>query len=921
MGVIVRRNERSWAIEMISQMNFILARMNLRIRRAGGERTLSVNKQSMFPDVLLYGDEGQTRILQGWELKMPDVPITDETFRKDAERKAVALGLSSFVLWNFTYAKLYIREDGLFYEARIWDRTDYITTREEVELYQEAWKPVLEEILLTVNEYLVKGRIQAAFMAESLTDHLVTEVIQRNKGLVAEHLAAEAGRSMKMESSLKVWWQAFHEEYERDETNLYSAYAKSILLNWLNRFLFANLIKKYHDCARRIERIGHDSTPAEGNRIIEEIVAEGDFYNVFRPLEFNERIPEAAWMDLVDYNGFLCQNRIGNVEQSVLQDIMEKTVHAAKREIRGQYATPDALADILCQVTIEDWSRHCGDFCTGTGTIAKAVIHNKRKRLQTVKEAYATTWMGDKSGYPLQIANIALTSIEVLELPLNLFQADVFTLKPGQPVVLRNPSDGAELQKELPHFHGLVSNLPFVKYNNIAADEVSYLEEIRQSVVKHTGILFPAGKADLYHFIPFWLHGLLEPGGKLGVILSNSWLGTAVGLKFYQALLYYYDLQTVVLSNFGRWFENADVVATLAVLQKKEISPPEGKNRIQFCLTNYDIKDRDENKKERLVHSIVLGQELDASVLRRKEYRVEEISGILKHGVTLNALFHNLDWMEEMQKHLLPIGEILTVKRGERRGWNDLFYPKGAHGIEPEYLKPVLKKPAKLKSFTARADLEAFCCSKSKEELKEAGHLGALSWIERFEHVRNNTGKPLPAALKCTGRYWYEMDDGAKADFVTILNPDRRLFVAKFEETTFVDQRFTRMLRKDKTVSMKLVHALLNSIYGMFAIEAIGFGRGLGVLDATSTKLKQMFLINPYEIREEDRKRIEYLFDKIQSRDVMEITGELRDPVRREFEEAVLGAIGCEHLYEGIKASLLSMQHTRHTAEAAGRNQ
>lgn len=375
-----------------------------------------------------------------------------------------------------------------------------------------------------------------------------------------------------------------------------------------------------------------------------------------------------------------------------------------------------------------------------------------------------------------------------------------------------------------------------------------------------------------------------------------------------------------MLSNEGRWFENADVVGTLAVLQKKEeISPPKGNESIQFGLTNFDIKEKDENKIERLVHSIVLKKELDSTVFRRKEYRVSEISGILKHGVTLNALFHNLDWMEEMQEHLIPIGEILTVKRGERRGWNDLFYPKGPHGIEAEYMKPVLKKPARLKSFTARADMQAFCCSRSKEELAAAGHLGALSWIERFESVRNQTGKLLPAALKRSGHYWYEMDDGAKADFVTILNPDRRLFVAKFEETTFVDQRFTRMLKKDETVSMNLVHALLNSIYGMFAMEAIGFGRGLGVLDATSTKLKKLYLINPYEIREGDRKEIERLFDKIQARDVKEVTAELQDPVRRQFEEAVLRAIGCEHLYEGIKASLLSMQHTRHTAEKGSR--
>ena len=105
MGTIIRRNERSWAIVIISEIKVMLNGLGLKIKSAGGESTLSVNKKSMFPDVLLYEDEAQTKILQGWELKMPDVLITDEALIADATRKAKALGLNSFVIWNFTYGK------------------------------------------------------------------------------------------------------------------------------------------------------------------------------------------------------------------------------------------------------------------------------------------------------------------------------------------------------------------------------------------------------------------------------------------------------------------------------------------------------------------------------------------------------------------------------------------------------------------------------------------------------------------------------------------------------------------------------------------------------------------------------------------------------------------------------------------------
>ena len=52
MGTIIRRNERSWAIVIITEIKMMLNGLGLKIKSAGGESTLSVNKKSMFPDVL-----------------------------------------------------------------------------------------------------------------------------------------------------------------------------------------------------------------------------------------------------------------------------------------------------------------------------------------------------------------------------------------------------------------------------------------------------------------------------------------------------------------------------------------------------------------------------------------------------------------------------------------------------------------------------------------------------------------------------------------------------------------------------------------------------------------------------------------------------------------------------------------------------
>ncbi|NBI64379.1 hypothetical protein D3Z38_15320 [Clostridiales bacterium] len=913
METIVRHNERSWAIVIISEIKAMLDKMNIKIKSAGGESTLSVNKKSMFPDVLLYEDEAQNKILQGWELKMPDILITDEALIKDATRKANALGLNSFVIWNFTYGKLYIKNDkDDFKEIRTWSGTNHIKKREDVQTYKAEWLPIIQDIVLTVNEFFVKGAISTLPVAITVSDGLMTAIIQKNKDIVAENLIIEVSKNMKMESRIRLWWNAFHEEYDQDETNMYAAYAKSILLNWTNRVMFANTIKKYHNCAYKIDAINRECTPAEGNAIIERIVEEGDFYSVFQKLEFNEIIPADTWLDIVDYNQFLIENNIEKVDQSVLQDILEKTVHTAKREIRGQYTTPACLADLLCQITIQDWNAQCADFCAGTGTIAKSIIKNKENRLHNSKVSFMTTWMSDKYAYPLQIANVAVTNIEAINLPLNLFQADVFEVNVGDKIELKSPINGSSLEKEIPAFGAIVSNLPFVEYNKIAADEIEYIEKYRQKIKDSTGIEFTAGKTDLYNYLPFKLHELLEENGRLGIIISNSWLGTDIGKKYFQALQYYYDICVVIMSDCKRWFQNANVVATLLVLQKRTVAKPNKEARIDFWLIHKDINQLAASQQETIVNSIVLGEEVDPSIISLKNYTIGMIEQITRKGIVMNALFHDVSWVDELSDCLIPLEEMLVVKRGERRGWNDLFYPTANDEIESEYIKPVLKNPAYLESFVAQADIVAFCCHKSKEELKQLGHTGALRWIEKFENIKNRAGKPLPQALKKSGQFWYEMSDGTKADFVTAINPDKRLFVSKFDESTFVDQRFTRMLVKNTDISIDLLHALMNSLYGMFAIEAIGFGRGLGVLDASSTKLKHIYMINPKLISEKDAKEIIELFHKMRRRNVMDTINELEDQERENFDRKILRAIGHEDLYESIKRSLLSMQHTRH---------
>ncbi len=905
MTAIIRQNERSWAINLISKINAIAEQADLFIKRAGGEATVSTGRKStMFPDVILYGNKEQNIILQGWELKMPDVPIEDEAFIKDAQRKAAALNLNSCLIWNFTYAVLYVRDArNCFSKLRQWSDTAHIKTRQDVETFRSDWERLLEKVIFEVNGYFVSGQFHNASLGDVISETTLMTLIQRNKSAVAEHLRACSFRDSVMAAYIDNWWAGIKSEYERDEQDKYKAYAKTMILNWTNRILFAHIIKNRQNGALLIDKLDYKTAPEDANELFRKITAACDFYNVFSEIKYNENIPKAAWQDFAELSCFLKSNGIQYLDQKALQNILEGSVTASRREINGQFTTPPALAKLLVLLTVRDWSGNILDCCCGTGTIPKAAIQIK-KELSTAKEAAETVWACDKYKYPLQAANLSMTDADTIHLASRLFQHDALTLTSGEDIVIVNPENGKEMHLSLPSFDAVVSNLPFVPFEIIPDDDKKIISEI----CAPWGL---DGRSDLYCYIAAKIADVIKPGGMLGIITSNSWLGTKAGAKLIEVLKDRYYIRQVHISGKGRWFKNADVVTTIMILEKKGNAPSDctdfwlWKEPLETFLENPD-------KENTLVNASLLERELDPSIAKLSRYTQKQIDDLLHLDICYNALFHNVDWLLDIKNKAVPIGEVFHVFRGSRRGWDALFYPaEGAHNIEEPYLKKVLINAKNVTGLVAVPDRDAFCCRASIDELRALGHMGALKWIEKFEDQKNGVGKPLPSVLKRKGMHWYEMQDNEIAEFFTMMNPDQRIFFGRFETPSFVNQRLIGLTHRAGDSDPDLCHALLNSMFTAFYIEASGFGRGLGVLDINKDSTAKCRMLNPKLVSAPNRQKIVDCFERLKARPIMKLSDELRDPDRLAFEHTVLGSFGIDEYFEKIKYSLLSMQNAR----------
>lgn len=908
MGTTIRRNERSWAIDLIGKINEFAGRNDFMIKKAGGETTISSERgDTMFPDVLLYGDKEQTVILQGWEIKMPDVPIEDETFIRDAQRKADALKVDSCLIWNFTYAVLYARRGrGAFRKVKQWNETSHIRTRKDVETFRADWERLLEKIVVLISGYFATGRFRHSSLRDVIPEASIAGIIRRDKDIVAEKLRDAAFRDAVAAAHIGSWWLGVRAEYEHDEEDAYKAYAKTVILNWANRIVFAHIIKKRRSGAFLVDRIGYGTSPKEANAIFAEISAACDFLNVFSAVEYNDILPDAAWRDFVELSCFLRNNGIERLSHETLQNILEGSVAGGRREINGQYTTPPRLARLLVRLGVRDLSAPVLDCCCGTGTIPRAAIQLKKEHF-TPREAVESVWACDKYSYPLQIANLSMTGADTICLPNRLFRHNALTLTPGEAVAIVDPGTGREMEIPLPVFSAVVSNLPFVPFEIIPKED-------KEAIAKMPPDKQMDGRADLYCHIAVKIADVLRPGGTLGIITSNSWLGTKAGAKFLSALEKTYEIKQVHISGKGRWFKNADVVATLMILEKKTGGEPGGTD---FWLWKRSLEElaKKPDCENCLVNSALLSKELDGKTARLSTYSRERIRELSRFHVSYNALFHDIGWLPGLGDKIVPIREVFRVFRGSRRGWDALFYPEdGAHHIEDVYLKKVLVNARRVRRLIAAADRNAFCCGRSVRELRANGHSGALAWIEKFRDQKNGVGKPLPAVLKRAGMQWYELQDREVAEFFTMMNPDRRIFFARFQEPSFVNQRLIGLTHRAGYPDAELNHALLNSMFTMFSIEASGFGRGLGALDINKDGLSKCCLFNPALVAPESRGRIVAAFEKVKAREIMGVSDELRDPARLAFEQEVLRGFGIAPYFAKIRSSLLSLCQTRAAA-------
>lgn len=888
-------NERSWAIDLIGHLKLLASQNNRSIKDAGGEQTINTDGGSLFPDVLLFGDRDTARILQGWELKMPDTAIDDSEFRENAEYKARALGLDSFILWNVTHARLYVKNsiDDQFSLAKEWDDLADIRTRASVVPNRKKWQRLAEDILGHMNDLFDHGTLEGRQFIDAYRSGGITALIMENSSLVSDALQEAAKRDSTLRAEMVLWWDKYKAEYGGKDCE--TVLAQAIISNWIGKLLFAHILREQDSRAQSVATISETTTPQEALELFRLLSEDCNFWTIFSDSIGLSTIPSQPWNHLKQFNSLLTDLRVGSIDQGQLSGILEATVEVAVRKLRGQYPTPIELARLLVHLcvrnTVED---RVLDPCCGSGTIARAALEQKLDANIKPEDVSATVFASDQDPQAIQIATFALAKPSLMHMPMRIFQKDAFKLCPETEIEFRNPSNGVLFTERLGKFNAITSNLPFVAQDG-RKQYGNAIQQVTDSF-SDSGLSLPL-RADISAYLPFSLHPLLEEKGRLGIIITNAWLGTAWGDAFFNLLNNYYDLKSIVTSGAGRWFQNSEVVTNILIMEKKE-APSQQRGDINFVVLTRPLEEMSDNAAVQIAAAqIELGQTHNDTMTIRSVSSTK-MDKFREYGLGGNAQFVNCDWILDLP--LRPLNDIFSITRGERRGKNQLFYPTGNHGIEQVYIRPLAKSPSDFKRLKGMGQKEAFCCERSEADLEALGHSGALNWIRKFKTDANIK------KLSRKNAFWYEMNADTMSDLVMSIAYGDRLFVAQLEPKAFVDQRLVRLDQKGY-VNVELCHALLNCTIGMFIIEGLGFGRGLGALDLNKDRIQQyLHMLDARLLSSEAIARILEAFQPLLERDILCVADELEQLDRIAFDDVIIAEFGLSlsrnQLYEGLLA-------------------
>jgi len=404
--------------------------------------------------------------------------------------------------------------------------------------------------------------------------------------------------------------------------------------------------------------------------------------------------------------------------------------------------------DLILGFTVKHPDAKVLDPACGSGTFLVRAYYRKKylaKKLHDEgkydkpdkphEELIKELWGVDIAKFPAHLAeiNLMIRNLDALENRPLVACRDFFEIEPGKESPLyelayKVPGLSKEqIEVVFPNgFDAVATNPPYTRQEEMEDMLMGGYKDRLNKLVKRVYGIDVGKRSSIYVY--FFLHGgaFVKEGGRIGLITSNSWLDVDYGKHLQEFFLKNFKIIAIIESKVERWFEDADIITAITIIEKCNDEKKRNENLVKFVQLKAPLRDlipepnvEDEEERERLRWEAV--DKLVKLIEETNEYYEDDKIRIFskkqaelwdegyddeegkyvgsKWGKYLRApeIFFKILKTGQEKGLLIPLKKIAKVRFGIKTGANEFFYLKIGDverlGIEKEFwMHPLTKE-------------------------------------------------------------------------------------------------------------------------------------------------------------------------------------------------------------------------------------
>jgi len=729
----------------------------------------------------------------------------------------------------------------------------------------------------------------------------------------AEAVAPHIKTRLRVDDSFRKAYQKFAEEVGLRPDALHLAKEMSYVL--MNKIVFYKVLERYYKelGARKLKPIS-----APDSRIYLNILSgffkkavevTKDFEPVFYAGIYDEIVVPDDRFVLDEVNAFIDDMdhyRLEDLGSGVVGFIYEELLPAEERHKLGQFYTPPPIAELITKWAVTAPDDRVFDPGCGSGTfLVKAygklleLKGYKEPTEKAHKEILEQLFANDINPFPLHLTALELASrfIKAPSSEMNTILSDFFRIRPSAKYktsyTITTPAGQRKREVQIPEFDAVIANPPYTRWVEIPTGTRSSIQEVIGEKLKDYGLAGGIGnETGIYvHFI-IYANEFLKQNGRLGMIISNSWLQSDYGINFVNFLLDHFKVRAVV--DFNQRLFRIPLIATCVLfLEKEETVEKRDSNRTAFVYIDkeaeveeiLDAVENPEGWKSRFIINTVKQSELPRNDKWIKMmFKTDEVEKAVQNSALVTRLSCVLD---------PRYGNISGVSSRGGSGADRFFYltKKEAEkwNLPADSLYPLLISPrySKFFTFTERdwrhlanegKPSHVFICHKQRTELNPSVE-SFVKWGETTTLVRvKEGGEPRTANQSTASKAreksknffgWYDLGGILPAQVYTLRRAQyHHRFILSFMRIAFDDSLITLVPKENGVISQKKLEAMLaylNSDFSRFFVETYGRPTGGGVIELDVNSVARLPILNVNELTRKDVKKLSDSFKKLES--------------------------------------------------------